>query len=321
MDLECLHPSDVDLDVAEEIVGVTAAANARVDVATPSGPSWMLATQHSSEEPTTAVWVARVDGRVVGWTSILLPQHEYTQVALVRGAVHPIHQRHGIGRALFDAAKSTTERSTLRLRTWHGSAGELVLEGHGAQRTVTHVVRRLDLTLPSPSWSALRADAEAAAGDYELVRRVGATPPDALDEMVLLREAINGAPDAVEFEAYPPERITAYERDLQARRQTQYAVIARHRATGEPAGLTLVDVDEFAPTVAHQEDTSVVPAHRGHRLGALLKLEMIDWLRSERPEVSATDTWNAHDNHHMIAVNERLGLNEVARNSAWKVTR
>jgi hypothetical protein len=39
---------------------------------------------------------------------------------------------------------------------------------------------------------------------------------------------------------------------------------------------------------------------------------MLRWLTDERPEVSATDTWNATDNHHMIAVNERLGCRVVA---------
>jgi RimJ/RimL family protein N-acetyltransferase len=113
------------------------------------------------------------------------------------------------------------------------------------------------------------------------------------------------------------DRIAAYEQALVKRRQTQYAVVARHRDTGEPAGLTMCDVDEFSPSVAHQEDTSVVRKHRGHRLGLLLKLEMIDWLRHDRPEVTATETWNDVTNHHMIAVNERLGLRPVARTTAF----
>ena len=61
----------------------------------------------------------------------------------------------------------------------------------------------------------------------------------------------------------------------------------------------------------------MVRAHRGHRLGLLLKLEMIDWLREERPEVTATDTWNDSTNHHMIAVNEQLGMRVVAANTAF----
>ena len=192
-----------------------------------------------------------------------------------------------------------------------------VLPAWGFETTHTHAVRRLLLDEPEPPWPALRREAEAAAADYELVRRVGPTPAAGLPEMVVLREAINDAPDALEYEAYPTERIAANEQALARRRQTQYAVVARHRGTGEPAGITLCAVDEFSPSVAHQEDTSVVRAHRGHRLGLLLKLDMIEWLRDERPEVVATETWNDVTNHHMIAVNERLGMRVVAHTSAF----
>jgi len=48
---------------------------------------------------------------------------------------------------------------------------------------------------------------------------------------------------------------------------------------------------------------------------------MADWLRAERPEVIATGTWNARGNHHMIAVNERLGLRVVAENTAYSRAR
>jgi hypothetical protein len=193
----------------------------------------------------------------------------------------------------------------------------VALTALGFDSSLTHAVRRLRLDDPDPSWPAMRREAESAAADYELVRRVGPTPEGDLPEMVVLREAINDAPDALEFESYPVERITAYEQALVRRRQTQYTVVARHRATGEPAGLTMVCVDEFDPSVAHQEDTSVVRAHRGHRLGLLLKLDMIEWLRDERPEVTATETWNDATNHHMIAVNERLGMREVARTTVF----
>jgi hypothetical protein len=53
----------------------------------------------------------------------------------------------------------------------------------------------------------------------------------------------------------------------------------------------------------------------------LLKLEMADWLRDDRPEVLATDTWNDATNHHMIAVNERLGLSEIARTTSHRRAR
>ena len=186
---------------------------------------------------------------------------------------------------------------------------------------MTHAVRRLDLTEPSPERDALRSTAEKASADYGLARHVGPTPVAELAEMVVLREAINDAPDAHEFEAYPSERIAAYEHSLVERLQTQYTVVARHRATGEPAGITMLCVRELRPEIAAQEDTSVLPGHRGHRLGLRLKLDMIDWLRAERPDVHAVDTWNDATNEPMIAVNQRLGTRIVAENSAYRRAR
>ena len=104
------------------------------------------------------------------------------------------------------------------------------------------------------------------------------------------------------------------------RRETVYRVLARHVPSGDLAGMSVLCVDEFAPSVAFQEDTSVVTAHRGHRLGLLLKTDMLRWIADLRPEVSATLTWNAIDNHHMIAVNERLGCRVVAQHVGYRRT-
>jgi GNAT superfamily N-acetyltransferase len=316
--IETIDSRNLTLELAEQMAEIQAGCLADVDIALDSGPALMLdATVGSGDPVDDQVLLVRLDDRLVAWARVTEPRREYTDTTFLAGYVHPAHQRRGLGRTLLDAIRASTDRPRLRTRAWHGTGGMAALPALGFTAQMTHVVRRLRLDTPDPRWSALRREAEAAAGDYELVRRVGVTPEPDLTEMVVLREAINDAPDALEYEAYPPERISAYERALEARRQTQYAVIARHRPTGEPAGITLCDVDEFSPSVAHQEDTSVVRAHRGHRLGLLLKLEMIDWLREARPEVTATDTWNDQTNHHMIAVNEQLGLRVVAKTTAF----
>jgi GNAT superfamily N-acetyltransferase len=318
MQIERMDPTDLDLDVAEEVAALRRAALADVDVQQESGPSLLLGITVGSGEPVDQqVLLVRDGSGLVGWAWATEPRREYTDTVFVAGCVAPDHRRRGIGRALLAEVCSGTARTRVRSRAWEGTPGVTVLPRWGFTSSVTHAVRRLRLDEPDPGWPALRREAESAAADYELVRRTGPTPEVDLPEMVSLREAINDAPDALEYESYPTDRIVAYEQALVNRRQTQYAVVARHRGTGEPAGLTMCDVDEFSPSVAHQEDTSVVRKHRGHRLGLLLKLEMIDWLREERPEVTATETWNDVTNHHMIAVNERLGLRPVARTTAF----
>jgi GNAT superfamily N-acetyltransferase len=319
MRIDAVEPRDLDLDVADELADLRRSSTSGIEVAPFTGPALLLNLVEGSGEPEDqTVLLARDGDRIVGWARATAPVREYTHSLYLQGCVAPDRQREGIGRALLDRIVDGTDRSTLRTRAFEGTPGPAVLSAWGFTASHTSVVRRQQLDDPDPSWAAMRREAEAAAEGYELVRRAGPTPEADLPEMVVLREAINDAPDALEYESYPVERIAAYEQALVRRRQTQYTVVARHRATGEPAGVTLVCVDEFDPSVGHQEDTSVVRAHRGHRLGLLLKLDMIEWLRRERPEVAALETWNDATNHHMIAVNERLGMREVGRNTMYK---
>ncbi len=149
---------------------------------------------------------------------------------------------------------------------------------------------------------------------------LGPTPDGMLDGMVAVHEAMNDAPadEGKEPDVWDVDRVRRFDEEMTQRRQTMYRVLARHVPTGEWAGMSLVAVDEFLPTVAFQEDTTVVRAHRGHRLGLLMKTDMLRWVAELRPEVTAIDTWNATDNHHMIAVNERLGCRVIAQQVGYR---
>jgi RimJ/RimL family protein N-acetyltransferase len=161
---------------------------------------------------------------------------------------------------------------------------------------------------------AVRDEAAALAGDYELVRVEGWSPDALLPDLVELTASINDAPvDELEWEdeIYSPERVRAYE---QAQIESGFRLrrlVARHRPTGQLAGHTVVVVDTERPEIAEQHDTSVVRAHRGHRLGLLLKAEMLLWLAEAEPQLERVYTWNAESNRHMIAVNERLGYRPI----------
>ena len=58
---------------------------------------------------------------------------------------------------------------------------------------------------------------------------------------------------------------------------------------------------------AVQGDTAVHRDHRGHRLGLLLKIEMMRWLAEAEPQIVEITTWNNADNRFMIDVNEAIG--------------
>lgn len=326
--IDRIDPSDLDLDTADALAEVARASQAAdgVDVTTPSGPARLKLYQHSSEgTPFAGVWLARDGDRLLGYTSVFFPHRENTGSAHVSGAVAVDARRQGVGRALLDAVTAHAAdagRSTLYSGAMAGGDSQKAMQALGFVQVHAYGINRLDVHgAPRERWQRLYDDAAAAAADYELVRLVGPTPEDRVEDVVALFAAMNDAPrtdPGAEPDAWGADRVRAYDEAMAARRQTVYRVMARHRATGAWAGHTVLCVDEFDPSVGHQEDTSVVAAHRGHRLGVLLKADMLRWITDERPEMGATETWNSVENHHMLAVNELLGTRTVARYASMR---
>jgi hypothetical protein len=73
------------------------------------------------------------------------------------------------------------------------------------------------------------------------------------------------------------------------------------------AAITQILVHPETPEWANQAFTAVTRAHRGHRLGLLVKVAMAEMLLAAEPGVRWVETWNAASNRYMIAVNEMLG--------------
>lgn len=319
--IERLDVADLDLATAAELAEIDNAALEDVPLRRHTAETFRLECLHRGDDgPYDGLWLARVDDRLVGYAGLVLNRFEYLDGAKILGAVHPDHRRHGIGRALMTAAESATDRPRLRAPAWAHTAGELAVPHFGYTREGSHEVRRL--SVHAEQRPELMASAEQASRDYDLERYAGPCPDELLADMQVLREAINDAPDpGDEFEAYPPERIRGYEASLARLHETLYTVVARHRATGDPAGITFVCVLDLRPRIAAQQDTSVLAPHRGHRLGLRMKLAMLDWLRAERPDVEFADTWNVPGNAPMIAINDALGCRVVAETIAFRKRR
>lgn len=287
MQISRLDPAEVDLDLADRLAALDRASltDAGLEVPPPTGPSKLTWLRHGNTgRPVDALWVAGPLEAPLGWAVVELPFLDNLSTALVRATVAPEHRRAGWGSRLLELQLGLVRergRTNVRAWTWAGTdgVGFLAARGFSDAGQLPMAVRRLDL-----------------------------------------HEAINDAPadEGVEPDVWDADRVRAYDASMVDRRQTTYRVLARHRPTGEWAGMSLLCVDEFSPSIAHQEDTNVVRAHRGHRLGLALKCELATWLRHERPEVQATDTWNAVDNHHMIAVNERLGCRDIATGLGYR---
>ena len=95
--------------------------------------------------------------------------------------------------------------------------------------------------------------------------------------------------------------------------------MALAQTTGDLAALTQVCVDPAMPEWGFQELTAVARPHRGHRLGLLLKLAMLDLLAAKEPQLTRIITGNDVGNDHMIAINDRLGFDVLDRWPWWEI--
>ncbi|CAN5285184.1 GNAT family N-acetyltransferase [soil metagenome] len=264
--------------------------------------------------------VARDDDRVVGSANFWIGEWDNTDLAWLDIGVHAQHRRRGVGSALMAALLDLTEetgRSKLGIDCWDSETGIGFAVAHGFEQKSVGIQRRQFLRdVDRGAVQKMYDEAQEAATAYELVRVTGRTPDDLLDQVAEMTAAINDAPldDLdIEDEQFPPERVRNYEEATIAKGLRLYRLVARHRKSGDLAGHTVVAVESERPHLGEQHDTSVIRAHRGHRLGLLLKAGMVLWLDEVEPQLETVDTWNAESNDHMIAVNNRLGYRILGR--------
>jgi RimJ/RimL family protein N-acetyltransferase len=62
----------------------------------------------------------------------------------------------------------------------------------------------------------------------------------------------------------------------------------------------------------------VTKQHRGHRLGLLVKIAMLELLAEREPALRHIVTSNAEQNEHMVAVNELLGYQVADYFQSWQ---
>jgi GNAT superfamily N-acetyltransferase len=264
-------------------------------------------------------WVARDDaGTVTGFYRLNLPDLENTDRAFLGLTVHPAARRGGTGRELL---RHGAERAGVNGRTIlegvavTGGAGEEFARSAGAKLSLAEVRRIQYLGKIAPGVIAgLRADAERAAAGYSLVSWRGEIPAEYLTGTAEVFNAFNDAPrgEGVEDEVWDADRVRERTGSLERLGlMRSYGIAALHDATGEMAGFTAVIVDPECPQWGFQQLTAVVRAHRGHRLGLLLKTAMLELLAAAEPQLERIATGNAADNAHMIAVNEQLGYEVI----------
>jgi RimJ/RimL family protein N-acetyltransferase len=263
-------------------------------------------------------FVAYDEERPVGIAAVHTSEYDNRELAWLSVRVAPLHRRRGHGTAMLRTLQSLAldmGRPLLGIDGWDSDATQGYAAAMGFEPKSAEI-RRVQVVRDAPDPAPIRQEALAMAADYELICLEGYAPAELLPDLVALTETINDAPfDDLELEdeVYSVERVHAYERAQIEAGFRFRRIVARHRPTGELAAHTVVLVDGDQPTIAEQHDTSVVRAHRGHRLGLMLKTEMMLWLAEDEPQLTHIYTNNAESNRHMIAVNDRLGYRPLGR--------
>ena len=290
------------------------------------------------------MFAAKLDGRIVGRGSVdaLLEEPETCWVDV---RVLPDCRRLGIGTALAETVENAARedgRSKLiayavsaagpgwRLSSPtgfgsvpHQNAEVRFLLGRGYRLEQVARASRLGLPVDDADLASRLAAAASAAGpDYRLHEWSGRIPARWLADMARLYTAMSTEQPSAGLEepesVWTPERITQTE-DLDAGNgRTSLFAVVEHIPTATLCGLTVLSVPAEVTRAVTQEDTLVMPAHRGHRLGTLMKIANLEQLQRDLPGHTAVTTFNAEENRPMLDVNEAVGFVAMGYEGAWK---
>ena len=308
-------------------------------------PEELLVMYGTRQYDERAAWLAKVEGRLVGYANLRRPLDADARHVYCFVAVAAMYRRRGIGsmllQRLLDHATQngcTTLQSfvihagaqageQLPARTGRGgvpaaNAETQFLLARGFTLEQANVGSALALPADPVRLDALEADAAPHAADYEIITWPSPTPDNLAPGLAHLRQRMStdlpaGGREASE-ESWDAARVHGYEATAAAAGRRSLYAAARHRATGRLVAFTEIIVAADRAVSPDQNDTLVLGEHRGHRLGLLVKIANLRVLATERPDASRIKTFNASENDHMLAINERLGFAPIMVSGAWQ---
>jgi RimJ/RimL family protein N-acetyltransferase len=244
-----------------------------------------------------------------------------TDKAYVFPMVDPPARGHGVGGELLDAlVRSCADRGRTTVTSNAAYAGPESADAapvrfaarHGFRVANTEIARHLHLPVDPAVLDEVDTAGLAHREGYTVETFVDGLPDELLASYCrLVNQLIVDAPSGeVDYEeaATTPDVIREHaERNRQLGRRTFHAVALREGVVVAQSDLAV----QPEGTTAVQWGTFVDRAHRGHRLGAAVKIANLRSLQADRPDVTRIDTQNAETNSYMVSINERLGF-EIA---------
>ena len=329
MDIRTLDPADdAQLRRFHEITWRAEKEDGR-----PWNPMWTFEEMATMfREPTSDRRVAGVaaydDDRMVGAGWLNLSQLDNLDTAWCFVAVEPELRGRGIGalvlESLVDVARldgRTQLLSNAGVPFEERDCSPLIAwaERNGFSVANVEIQRNLELPVDTEVLESITAEAAEKQGDYEIQTYVGPLPDELLQSWCdldnrFVLEAPMGDVD-LEVGATTPENLRERDRVSEKIGRTVYTSVA------VLDGKVVANSDLGVPREAdegHQWGTLVHPDHRGHRLGAALKVANLKALMERQPELPRVVTTNAETNAWMVAINDRLGFRPVAMVPSFK---
>jgi hypothetical protein len=164
--------------------------------------------------------------------------------------------------------------------------------------------------------------AKTSSEGYRLIRWIDEVPDEYLDDLAYLDGRLStDAPMgdlAVEPEAVDGARAREAERRSKLRGRRSYHTGAVHEESNRMVAWTTLARDAELDWHCWQQITIVEPKHRGHRLGALVKVANLRFYLEHEPGTKIIDTFNAAVNSYMISINEDMGFRPLYSFQNWQ---
>ncbi|RRD05704.1 N-acetyltransferase [Arachnia propionica] len=311
-------------------------------------PENALKAERSDTMFATRRWLAWLDSQPVGTAVLDVNTVDDPTGGFVTIFVVPGLRRRGIGRQLAERVRTGLGQETTRLvseistpppsgdemiLTSPSGAGAVPKDHPGVQMALSFGFRlgqvgrigHYEFEDPAVPLDQALSEARAAARGYEVLCLEGVPAPELRDDLAVLKARMSVDEPVGEL----PRVLTQWDAARvvefysgQAEVCRVFIALAVEKATGRAVAINeLLSSRSLPANPLYQWDTLVLPEHRGHRLGMLVKAANLQAVHAAVPEARLVTTFNAAENQPMLAVNEALGFRTHHLAGSFSITR